>query len=144
VKSNPHQGYPKPKEPIKPNNVDRFNLVILNSLPERLRTLSPGTNYEKLLDECDELGIADDVRRVISTNRWDNVQANPGGIVAKIIKDAIERKRSGHLVIAPNQVTYTPPPYVEEVREQEPISLETLELIEATKRKMKGFGSIPE
>jgi hypothetical protein len=100
-------------------------------------------NYEKLLDECDELGISDEVRRVIATNRWDNVQANAGGIVHKLIKDAIERKRSGQLVVAPAQVSYVPPPYVEEIRELEPMSLETRELVEETKRKLKGFGSIP-
>jgi predicted transcriptional regulator len=122
----------------------RFNLIVLSALPERLRTLSPGVNYEKLLDECDELGISDEVRRVIATNRWDNVQANAGGIVHKLIKESIERKRSGQLVVAPEQVSYVPPPYVEEIREIEPMSPETREIVEKTRRKLKGFGAIPE
>ena len=122
----------------------RFNSVILLAIPERLRTISPGSNYEKLLDECDSLGITDEIRRLLSTNRWDNVQANAGGLVAKIIKDALERKRSGHSVASPAQVTPSPPPYIEEIRELEPIKDSTRELIEKTKRKLKGFGSIPE
>ena len=138
------QGYPKPKEPNKPNNVDRFHLVILKSLPERLRTINPGANLERLLDECDSLGIIDEIRRLLTTNRWDNVQGNAGGLVAKIIKDAIERKRSGQLVVAPAQVSYVPPPYVEEIRELEPMSPETRKIVEETRRKFKGFGSIPE
>lgn len=144
VASEPLQGYPKRKEPIKPKNVDRFHLVILNSLPERLRTINPGANYEKLLDECDSLGIIDEIMRLLSTNRWDNVQGNAGGLVAKIVKDAIERKRSGQLVVAPAQVSYVPPPYVEEIWELKPMTPETRELIEETKRKLKGFGSIPK
>jgi hypothetical protein len=121
----------------------RFNSVVLSALPERLRTINPGPNYEKLLDECDSLGIIDEIRRLLATNRWDNVQGNAGGLVAKIIKDALERKRSGQLVVAPAQVSYVPPPYVEEIRELKPMSLETRELVEETKRKLKGFGSIP-
>jgi predicted transcriptional regulator len=122
----------------------RFNSVILLAIPERLRTISPGSNFEKLLDECDSLGITDEIRRLLSTNRWDNVQANAGGLVSKIIKDALERKRSGHLVASPAQVTPSPAPYIEEIRELEPIKDSTRELIEKTKRKLKGFGSIPE
>jgi hypothetical protein len=133
------------KSNINNNKYDslRFNSVVLSALPERLRTINPGANYEKLLDECDSLGITDEIRRLLVTNRWDNVQGNAGGLVAKIIKDAIERKRSGQLVVAPAQVSYVPPPYVEEIRELEPMSLETRELVEETKRKLKGFGSIP-
>ena len=144
VASEPLHGYPKPKEPNKPNNVDRFHLVILNSLPERLRTINPGANYEKLLDECDSLGIIDEIRRLLTTNRWDNVQGNAGGLVATIIKDAIERKRSGQLVVAPAQVSYVPPPYVEEIRELKHMTPETRELVEETRKKLKGFGSVPE
>ncbi len=134
-------GYPKPKEPIKPINVDRFHLVILNSLPERLRTLSPGANYERLLDECDELGITDEVRRVLATNKWDNVQANAGGIVNKLIKESIERKRLGQAVIASEQVTYVPPRFEPENREITPRSPETDKAISELWRK---FGKLPE
>ena len=145
VASKPLDGYPKPNEPMKPNNVERFQLVILNSLPERLRTISPGANYEKLLDECDSLGITDEIRRLIVTNRWHNVEANAGGIVSKIIKEAIERKRSGQLVASPIKATSHPERYVEETRELEPISDKTKELIEETKRKMiNTFGAMPE
>jgi hypothetical protein len=115
----------------------RFNLIVLSALPERLRTLSPGTNYEKLLDECDELGIADEVRRVIATNRWDNVQANAGGIVNKLIKESIERKRSGQAVIAPEQVTYQPPRYEPETREITPKSPETEQVLSELRAKFE-------
>jgi hypothetical protein len=119
----------------------RFNLVILNALPERLRTLSPGANYEKLLDECDRLGISDEVRRVLTNNRWDNVQANAGGIVNKIIKDSIERKRLGQAVIAPEQVTQIPPRFEQETREITPKSPETIQALLELKNK---FGTLPD
>ena len=141
VVSKSPESYPKPKEPIKPNNVDRFTLIILNSLPERLRTLSPSANYEKLLDECDELGITDDVRRVIATNRWDNVKVNPGGIVDKLIKDSIERKRSGQVVIAPEQVTNLPPRFEPETRVITPKSPETEQALSELWTK---FGRLPD
>ncbi len=134
-------GYPKPNEPIKPNNVDRLNLIILNSLPERLRTLSNGKNYDRLLDECDELGISDEVRRVLATNRWDNVQTNAGGIVNKLIRESIERKRLGQVVIAPEQVTQVPPQYEPENREITPMSDETKQAFIELRKK---FGRLPE
>jgi DNA-binding transcriptional ArsR family regulator len=119
----------------------RFNLIVLSALPERLRTLSPGTNYEKLLDECDELGIADEVRRVIATNRWDNVQANAGGIVDKLIKESIKRKRLGQAVIAPEQVTNLPPRFEPETRVITPKSPETERTLSELRAK---FGKLPE
>jgi hypothetical protein len=119
----------------------RFNLVILSALPERLRNLSAGVNYERLLDECDQLGISDEVRRVLATNRWDNVQANAGGIVNKLMKESIERKRSGQAVIAPEQVTYQPPQYEPEIREITPKSLETVQAFIELRKK---FGTLPE
>ncbi len=119
----------------------RFNLVILSALPERLRTLSPGANYERLLDECDQLGISDDVRRVLANNRWDNVQVNAGGIVNKLIKEAIENKKLGRAVIAPEQVTHLPPRYEPENREITPQSAETIRTIMELKNK---FGVLPE
>lgn len=122
-------------------NLPRFNLVILSALPERLRTLSPGANYEKLLDECDRLGISDEVRRVLANNRWDNVQANAGGIVNKIIKDSIERKRLGQAVIAPEQVTQIPPRFEPETREIPPRSPETEQELSELRTK---FGRLPE
>ena len=119
----------------------RFNLIVLSALPERLRTLSPGVNYERLLDECDELGIADEVRRVISTNRWDNVQVNAGGIVNKLIKESIERKRSGQAVIAPEQVTNLPPRFEPETRVITPKTPETEQVLSELRTK---FGKLPE
>jgi len=118
----------------------RFNLIVLSALPERLRTLSPGVNYERLLDECDELGIADEVRRVIATNRWDNVQANAGGIVHKLIKESIERKRLGQAVIAPEQVTNLPPRFEPETRVITPKSPETEQTLSELRTK---FGKLP-
>jgi hypothetical protein len=135
------------KSNINKNKYDslRFNSVVLSAIPERLRTISPGSNFEKLLDECDSLGITDEIRRLLTTNRWHNVEANAGGIVSKIIKDAIERKRSGQLVASPVKATSYPERYVEETRELEPISDKTKELIEETKRKMiNTFGAMPE
>lgn len=135
------------KSNINKNKYDslRFNSVVLSAIPERLRTISPGSNFEKLLDECDFLGITDEIRRLLITNRWHNVEANAGGIVSKIIKDAIERKRSGQLVASPIKATPYPERYVEETRELEPISDKTKELIEETKRKMVNtFGAMPE
>lgn len=119
----------------------RFNLIVLSALPERLRTLSPGVNYERLLDECDELGISDEVRRVIATNRWDNVQANAGGLVHKLIKESIERKQLGRAVIAPEQVTNLPPRFEPETRVIKPKSPETEQEISELWKK---FGRLPE
>ena len=122
----------------------RFNLIILSALPERLRTINPGSNFEALLDECDTRGISDDVRRMLTANRWDNVNTNPGGIVIKLIKDALERSEQGLPVVPLNAVTPTPAPYVEETRNLEPMKEETRALLEETRRKLKGFGSLPD
>jgi hypothetical protein len=122
----------------------RFNLIILRSLPERLRTISPGTNFEKLLDECDELGITNEIQRVLADNNWDNINGNPGGIVNKLIKNAIERKRVGLPVVAPVQVTPTPPMYEPDNREVSPPSAETERLIEMTRAILHGVKSIPD
>jgi hypothetical protein len=119
----------------------RFNVIVLSALPERLRTLSPGKNYEKLLDECDELGISDEVRRVLATNRWDNVRANAGGIVAKVIKESIERKRLGQVVIAPEKVTNLPPRFEPETRVITPKTPETEQALSELRTK---FGKLPE
>lgn len=119
----------------------RFNLIVLSALPERLKALSPGVNFERLLDECDELGIADEVRRVIATNRWDNVKANAGGIVNKLIKEALERKRLGQPVIAPEQVTNLPPRFVPETRAITPKTPETEQVLSELRMK---FGKLPE
>ena len=119
----------------------RFKLIVLSALPERLRTLSPGVNFERLLDECDELGISDEVRRVIATNRWDNVQANAGGIVNKLIKESIERKRLGQAVIAPEQVTNLPPRFEPETRVITPKTPETEQVLSELRTK---FGKLPE
>lgn len=143
VAVSPPDSYPKPNQPNQPNNVDTFNLIILNSLPERLRSVSPNSYLSKLLDECDSIGILDDVRCMLTDNRWDNVKENPGGIVVSLIKKAIERKRQGLPVVTRKEVTPSPPPFVDEVRELTPMSQETKELWEETRRKLNGFGSIP-
>lgn len=124
-------------------NLLRFNLI-LKSLPERLRTISPGSNFEKLLDECDELGITNDLQRVLAGNKWDNITGNAGGILNKLIKDAIERKRAGMPVVAPVQVTPSPPIYEPDNREVSPPSAETERLIEMTRALLNGVKSIPE
>jgi hypothetical protein len=121
-------------------NLLRFNLV-LRSLPERLRTISPGPNFEKLLDECDELGITTEIQRVLAGNKWDNITGNAGGIVDKLIKDAIERKRAGLPVSAPVQVTPTPPNYEPEFRVITPKSPETEKRLSELRTK---FGKLPE
>lgn len=133
------------KSIISSNKYDvlRFNLVILNSLPEHLRTINPGKNLEALLDECDSLQITDDIRALLSTNRWDNVTGNPGGIVTKIIKEAIERKRLGNQVAPTSQVTPTPPPFKAEERQVSKRSASTDALLEEL-RKAKGWGTLPE
>lgn len=134
------------KSNINNNKYDelRFNLIILNALPERLRTINPGSNFESLLDECDSMGISDEIRRLLTANGWGNVKTNPGGIVSKIIKDAIERKKNGRPVVALDAVTPTPAPYVEERRTVEPMKPETVALVEETRRKLRGFGSLPD
>lgn len=121
----------------------RFNLI-LKSLPERLRTISPGTNFEKLLDECDKLGITNDLQRVLAGNKWDNITGNAGGILNKLIKDAIERKRAGLPVIEPIQVTPSPPLYEPDNRQVSPPSAETERLIEMTRALLKGVKPIPD
>ena len=131
------------KSIVSSNKYDsiRFNYVVLSALPERLRTINPGSNLEKLLDESDSLGISEEIRKLLSTNRWDNVEANAGGIVSKIIKDAIERKRSGQLVVAPTQVTPSPPPFEFEERVITPRSASTEALLEDF---LKGVGRLPK
>jgi hypothetical protein len=133
------------KSNINNNKYDslRFSTIVLSALPERLRTLSPGANYEKYLDECDSLGITEDIRKLLASNRWDNVTGNPGGIVAKIMKDAIERKRSGQLVAHVSHATPQPPKYVEEVVEV--ASPETIDsYVKLIRENLgKGFGSMP-
>lgn len=124
-------------------NLIRFNLI-LKSLPERLRTISPGTNFERLLDECDELGITSEVQRVLTGNKWDNITGNAGGILNKIIKDAIERKRAGLPVAAPVQVTPTPPIFEPDNRVITPKSAETERLIKMTRALLTGVKSIPD
>jgi len=130
VANRSRDSYPKPKEPNKPNNVDRFNLIILNALPERLRTVTPSTYLERLLDDCDELGVSDEVRRMLTTNLWDNVQDNPKGLVIFLIKKALERNRLGLPVVPLNAITPTPAPFVDEVREITPRTASTNAMIE--------------
>ena len=131
------------KSNINNNKYDllRFNLIILNSLPERLRTINPGSNFESLLDESDALEITDDIRRLLSVNRWDNVTGNPGGIVSKIIKDAIERKRVGALVVPLTQVTPSPPPFQDEERVITPRTASTDAILNELR---KGWGTLPD
>lgn len=131
------------KSKINNNKYDllRFNLLVLSALPERLRTLTPGNNFEKLLDECDKLGISNEVRQVIASNRWDNVQASAGGIVDKLIKESIERKRLGQSVSAPEQVTNLPPRYEPETRVITPKSPETVQALSELRAK---FGKLPD
>jgi hypothetical protein len=124
-------------------NLIRFNLI-LKSLPERLRVISPGANFERLLDECDELGITSEIQRVLAGNKWDNITGNAGGILHKLIKDAIERKRAGLPVVAPVQVTPTPPVFEPDNRVITPKSAETERLIEMTRALLAGVKSIPD
>ena len=137
----PPVSYPKPNQPNQPNNVDRFNLVILNSLPERLRLVTPNKYLHKLLDECEESGILDDVRSMLTDNRWDNVKDNPGGIVVNLIKQAIERKNQGLPVVPSKSVTPSPPLFVPEPFTPEPRSAETQLELDKLRRK---FGKMPE
>jgi hypothetical protein len=130
VANRSRDSYPKPKEPNKPNNVDRFYLIILNALPERLRTFTTSTYLERLLDECDDLGVSDEVRRMLTTNWWDNVKKNPRGLVISLIKKALERKRLGFPVIPSNAITPTPAPFVDEAREITPRTASTNAMIE--------------
>jgi hypothetical protein len=124
-------------------NLFRFNLI-LKSLPERLRAVSPGTNFERLLDECDELGITSEIQRVLAGNKWDNITGNAGGILNKLIKDAIERKRAGLPVVASVQVTPTPPIFEPDNRVITPKTAETERLIEMTRAALlAGVKSIP-
>jgi hypothetical protein len=124
-------------------NLIRFNLI-LKSLPERLRVISPGANFERLLDECDELGITSEIQRVLAGNKWDNITGNAGGILHKLIKDAIEHKRAGLPVVAPVQVTPTPPVFEPDNRVITPKSAETERLIEMTRALLAGVKSIPD
>jgi len=125
-------------------NLIRFNLI-LKSLPERLRTISPGTNFERLLDECDELGITSEIQRVLTGNKWDNITGNAGGILNKLIEDAIERKRAGLPVVTSVQVTPTPPIFEPDNRIITPKTAETERLIEMTRAALlAGVKSIPD
>jgi hypothetical protein len=133
------------KSNINNNKYDllRFNLIILNSLPDRLRVIKPGHNIESLLDECDSLGISEDIRRLLLGNSWDNVTGNAGGLVASMIKDALERHRSGKPVVTHAKSTPTPPPFEPEDRVITPRTESTDALLREL-RKAKGWGSMPE
>lgn len=66
---------------------------------------------------------------------------SPGGIVNKIIKDAIERKELGQLVAPTPQVTPIPAKFVSDNKEPTPPSAEAQKLMDEARRIMKEKGS---
>jgi hypothetical protein len=70
-------------------NLERFNEVILSSLPESVRNfVKPGKNFDELLDELSSLGALKLVPAHLGSVLYDPGK-NPGGLVLKLLDDLI-------------------------------------------------------
>jgi hypothetical protein len=70
-------------------NLTRFQEVVLSSLPLHVREfVTPGSNFEKLLDELQLLGALDDVPGQLKGVNYDPGK-NPGGLVLKVLNDLL-------------------------------------------------------
>lgn len=84
-------------------DLERFNDVILNPLPESVRKfVNPGKNFEQRLDELTSLGAIRDVPGQLGSVLYDPGK-NPGGLVLKVLDDLlaltkqrVERERLEH------------------------------------------------
>lgn len=70
-------------------NLERFNELILQPLPESVRAvINPGKNFEDRLDELAELGALADVAGQLGSVQYDPSR-NPGGLVLMRLDDLI-------------------------------------------------------
>lgn len=70
-------------------NLERFQEVVLSPLPSHVREfVTPGSNFEKLLDELQLLGALDDVPGQLKGVNYDPSK-NPGGLVLKVLNDLL-------------------------------------------------------
>jgi hypothetical protein len=70
-------------------DLQRFNDVILNPLPESVRKfVNPGKNFEERLDELTSLGALKDVSVALGRVLYDPSK-NPGGLVLKVLNDLV-------------------------------------------------------
>ena len=70
-------------------NLTRFQEVVLSPLPLHVREfVTPGSNFEKLLDELQLLGALDDIPGQLKGVNYDPGK-NPGGLVLKVLNDLL-------------------------------------------------------
>ena len=115
-------------------DLPRFN-KILNALPERLRQITPGKNFERLLDQCDALGITATVISLLSGHNWTNLDGHAGGVLEKVLQGFLDSARQGSLV-APTP-TAIPPRYVSEPVERNPPPSQIATELDNLKRKLR-------
>lgn len=83
--------YKEERVNISPSNfhLERFNNVILKSLPENLREfVKYGKNFDVLLDQITLLGALKDVPAQLRSVTYDPGK-NPGGLVLKVLHDLL-------------------------------------------------------
>lgn len=115
----------------------RFN-KILKAIPEHLRQVTPGKNFERLLDQCDALGVTDTVFSLLRGHNWTNLNGHAGGVLEKVIQGYLDSARLG-LLVAPTP-TAIPPRYVSEPVERNPPPSHVATLLDDIKRKAR-YGS---
>lgn len=75
-------------------NLPRFDEYVLHSLPKDLRSLvTPGKNFETLLDELETLGALRDVPGQLNGVIYDPTR-NPGGLVLRVLNDLLAVTKS--------------------------------------------------
>ena len=75
-------------------NLPRFDEFVLLPLPKDLRSLvTPGKNFELLLDELESLGALRDVPGALNRTTYDPSR-NPGGLVIRLLNDLLTVTKS--------------------------------------------------
>jgi hypothetical protein len=75
-------------------NLSRFEEYVLLSLPKDVRQLvTPGKNFELLLDELETLGALRDVPGALNRTTYDPSR-NPGGLVIRLLNDLLTVTKS--------------------------------------------------
>jgi hypothetical protein len=75
-------------------NLSRFEEYVLLALPKDVRQLvTPGKNFELLLDELETLGALRDVPGVLNRTTYDPSR-NPGGLVLRLLNDLLTITKS--------------------------------------------------
>jgi hypothetical protein len=75
-------------------NLSRFEEYVLLALPKDVRQLvTPGKNFELLLDELETLGALRDVPGALNRTTYDPSR-NPGGLVLRLLNDLLTVTKS--------------------------------------------------